>query len=383
MKSWYDGSTPKALLKPASRLYAQLQSRDRARKLARQIANRAELEALAHRPLIIALGNVNIGGTGKTPFAIALAELCRDAGLNTAFLSRGYGRRSKAKADLLAAEVTGAAARFGDEAALLYRQTGLPVAVANERMDGLRLLMEAMQEAQTYDCVICDDALQHYALPRDIEIGLVKESLGFGNGELLPAGPLRESKERLLACEYVAVNGTYRPQSPGNAADSYREIPAFLQGLVDPAKLLFARPQAVAFTQLATGQQKSLAEFAQFASEKAVLALAGIAHPNEFFRDLEAEGIPLAYRQAYADHHAYRAEDFSSASYDACDVIICTDKDRDKCLPFVDARWWSLSIALRLDSLSQRKLLQTIKARHKRLLSGDLGFVDRGIQQTT
>lgn len=254
---------------------------------------------------VIVVGNLTVGGSGKTPLVAHLvAELAR-AGWSPGIVSRGYGRRSRS---VIRVEPGGEASASGDEPLLLAEQSARPVAVGSDRPAAAALLLDDC------DVIVSDDGLQHYALGRDLEIAVIDGEVGLGNGRLLPAGPLREPARRLDEVDFVAVrNGAW----PG--AWRYAIRPAVARHLV-------------------TGESRALEAFAG----QAVHAVAGIGRPGRFFNDLEAVGLEPA-RHAFPDHHAFVVDDLA---FGDAQPVLMTAKDAVKCRAFADRRMWQVDTAV-------------------------------------
>lgn len=242
---------------------------------------------------VLVVGNVTVGGTGKTPLTIALVQRLRDAGWNPGVASRGYGRNDEATprwVDLRTAPADG-----GDEPVLIARRTGVRVRVDRDRVAAARALA-----AEGCDIVVCDDGLQHYRLRRDLEIEVIDGRRRYGNGRLLPAGPLREPAARGLRCDFRVVNG-------GSA------------GIGEWAMTL----RSGRAVPLDAGRPLPLSAFAGHR----VHAVAGIGNPARFFDMLRDQGIGVV-PHAFDDHHAYTAEDLRFGS----DLpLLMTEKDAVKC----------------------------------------------------
>jgi tetraacyldisaccharide 4'-kinase len=266
---------------------------------------------------VIVIGNVSVGGTGKTPLVIWLIEQLRAQGLRPAVVLRGYGG-SGASADT-AQRVTAQSdpAQVGDEAVLIQQRTRAPVAVGRDRVRAARLLLEA-----NVDVIVADDGLQHLRLGRDYEIAVVDASLGMGNGYLLPAGPLREPAERLCSVGAVVVNGVGAPRGlPAGAA------PAFDMHLIgEHLQPLSGEGEGMPLARL-TGQR--------------VHALAGIGNPQRFFAQLRASGIEVI-AHPFPDHHVYTPRELQFA--DGLPLLM-TEKDAVKCSRFAAPDRWYLPVA--------------------------------------
>jgi tetraacyldisaccharide 4'-kinase len=268
-----------------------------------------------HLPVpVIVAGNISVGGAGKTPLTIALAEGLRARGFKPGVVSRGYSGSARVPM-LLDAQPDPAI--VGDEPALIRSRTGAPVAIGADRVAASRLLLEA-----GVDVIIADDGLQHYALGRDVEICVVDGERRFGNQQLLPAGPLREPLVRLRTVDFIVCNGG-EPQSG--------EIPMRLAlrdavSLVDPTR------------------KRSLADFAG----TRVHAVAGIGNPPRFFKSLRGRGIGII-EHPFPDHHRYTATelDFGDGA-----PVLMTEKDAVKCRALAAGHWWSVPVSAVLpDSL--------------------------------
>ncbi len=251
---------------------------------------------------VVVVGNLSVGGTGKTPLVAWLAARLAQSGLRPGIVTRGY-RGSAGGARLVAPSDDAGA--VGDEALMLARRTGLPVAVGRARPAAARLLIEA-----GCDVIVSDDGLQHYALARDCEIVVIDGDRQFGNGWLLPAGPLRERPARLGQADAVVVNGAQ----------------------CEPGQFCM-RLEADRAVALRDGSAAGLDAF----KGVAVHALAGIAHPERFFRMLRARGIEVT-AHALDDHARLGAKDIRFADDKP---VLMTEKDAVKCGGFADERhWW-------------------------------------------
>ena len=249
---------------------------------------------------VVIVGNITVGGTGKTPLVVALAGELRQRGWSPGIVLRGYGG-SVAGPEIVAHSAD--PARFGDEAVLLARSGQTPVAVARKGVEGALLLV-----AQGgCDVVISDDGLQHWALSRDIEIVVIDGQRRLGNGRLLPAGPLREPADRLASVDHVVANGIAQPGELAMRVQGTRAIPLRSHGHAVP-----------------------LQEFAG----KRVHAVAGIGNPERFFTMLEGEGI-VVERHALPDHHVFEGQELTFA--DELPVFV-TEKDAVKCAAFAHER---------------------------------------------
>ena len=266
---------------------------------------------------VVVVGNISVGGTGKTPFAIALVRRLRMAGRTPGVASRGYGREDEGTPRWV--EAGDAAALAGDEPLLVARQTGAKVRVDRDRVAAARALVAA-----GCDVIVCDDGLQHYRLSRDVEVEVIDGRRRYGNAQLLPAGPLREPPARGKACDFRVVNlaGGETGASAHPAEPGFGEWPMRLRA-GDARPLLGGRPKPLA----------------AFAGQR-VHAVAGIGHPQRFFTMLREAGIAVV-PHAFPDHHRYEAEDFRFGS----DLpVLMTEKDAVKCEGLAGERFYAVPV---------------------------------------
>jgi tetraacyldisaccharide 4'-kinase len=255
---------------------------------------------------VIAIGNLTVGGSGKTPLAIHVAELLKSKRWSPAIVSRGYGGTVRAPRGVtLAADP----AEVGDEPVLMARRSGCPVWVGPERAAVVAALRQAHPDC---DVVILDDGLQHYALRRDIEVAVV-DARAFGNGFMLPAGPLREPKTRLWSVDAVIAHGT----------DKVKGYAMRLEG-EDVHRATDAR------------ERRALQSFAG----QRVHAVAGIGDPKRFFLYLAQRGVQVV-PHPFADHHPFRAPDLEFGD-DA--PVLMTEKDAVKCKRYARPQHWILPV---------------------------------------
>lgn len=268
---------------------------------------------------VLVIGNLIAGGAGKTPLVIALCQRLRAAGRTPGVASRGYGRSDEAVAHW--AEARSDPAQVGDEPVMIARNAQCPVRVDRDRVAGARALAQA-----GCDVVVCDDGLQHYPLARDIEIEVIDGGRRYGNGRLLPAGPLREPAARGAACEFRVVNLADAQAQARFDQASFGEWPMRLS----PGA---ARP-------LRRGCERPLSTF----SGQRVHAVAGIAEPRRFFEMLKAHGIAVV-PHAFPDHHAFVASDLRFGS----DLpLLMTEKDAVKCAAFAQEQHYSVPVQAQL-----------------------------------
>jgi len=272
---------------------------------------------------VVVIGNIYVGGTGKTPVVIATVQALRARGWTPGVVSRGYGVRIGPQPRVGQGELE--PADYGDEPALIAHATGAPVAVHPRRAPAVQALLRRHPQV---DVIVSDDGLQHLALARDVEIA-VQDERGIGNGRLLPAGPLREPAGRLDAVDAVITN------RPATLADAPPAAPGAGPRRAD------MRLQPDAARHLQSGARRPLAEFADPAAFPAVAAAAGIGNPERFFATLRAAGLRPAPCLALPDHYDYRRPPFDAVRADA---ILVTSKDAVKCRRLDDPRLWEVPV---------------------------------------
>lgn len=306
------------------------------------------------RPVIV-IGNISVGGTGKTPIVLWLAERLQARGRHPGIVSRGYrGKATHWPQDVHADSDPGL---VGDEPVLLAQRSGGIVVAAPDRVAAARRAIE-----RGADVILADDGLQHYRLQRDCELIVIDAQRRIGNGRLLPAGPLREPAGRLLQADALLL------KSADARAPLVRKPGA---GPIDDGpmpRIPFAITAAVAFS-LATGERKPLTAF----QGQPVHAVAGIGHPQAFFATLRAHGI-IVLEHALADHVTLNAGQLEFG--DALPVLV-TEKDAVKCRSFADAasakRLWAVVADADIAPAQAELLLATIEAaiaRNRALESG-------------
>ena len=304
----------------------------------RQKAYRVGLFRSTELPVpVVVVGNIFIGGTGKTPFVIWLAEVLRYAGFHPGVISRGYGSKGGNPQEVFPGSLP---KESGDEPLLIRLNAACPVVVGRKRVDAARFLLAQHPEV---DVIISDDGLQHYAMQRDIEIVLF-DGRGAGNGWLLPAGPLREPISRFR--DFTVVNSVNYP-APSNLIYS---PDIFLMQLVgDTAEMLMDRSKRVTLAELAEKARHDRLR---------IVAVAGIGNPNRFFvmlktASLDVQEFPLP------DHFDYAASPFGGID---ADIILITEKDAVKCARIdaiaKDARIWVVPVRARLDDGLEQKIVE-------------------------
>jgi tetraacyldisaccharide 4'-kinase len=305
LRQWYANSRANFILFLASGFYKGLQVCHRTLyKIGVLKTNKLQ------RPVIV-VGNFTAGGTGKTPFVIALVNTLKSMGWRPGVVSRGYGRDS---AMPISVESNSKPSDVGDEPLLIFKHTQVPVRVDSNRVAAAQALI-----ASGCNIIIADDGLQHYRLQRDIEIEIFDGERGYGNGLLIPAGPLRE---RPRACDFKIIS-TAKKTHEGNAADSF-----------------LMQMQLGAAYSLIQHIEKPLHSF----QEKNIIAIAGIGNPSRFFNAIKAAGI-ACQEQAMPDHHVFTQQDFqSNATY------LMTEKDAVKCISLNLPNVWVVPLHVVIDS---------------------------------
>ena len=284
---------------------------------------------------VIVVGNISVGGTGKTPFVIWLAGELTRMGYKVGIISRGYGGAKRNEALLVTPDSDPETA--GDEAVLLARRTGLPVAVCRDRAAAANLLCSRYP----MDALLSDDGLQHHHLPRDMEIVLLDGERGLGNGWLLPAGPLREAEFRLGEVDLMVIKRA--------AVDRFTWPGATYMHLA-----------VTTAVSLSDGLRVPLAEFAG----QSVYALAGIGHPQQFFDALGAAGLRVDGR-ALSDHAHLTPAD---VQFPGKWPVFMTEKDAVKCRSMALTRHWYVEATADFSAADRALILErverAIKARH-------------------
>lgn len=302
LTAWQKQGLLAQLLRPLSWLYGAWRMQERWHTVRGEARKR-----LLPVPVVV-IGNLYIGGTGKTPLTMTLVKALRKRGWTPGVVSRGYKSRATAPRVVLP---TGKADEFGDEPLLLAQATGAPVVVGRNRLAAARLLLNLHPRT---DIILADDGLQHKGLPRDLEIALVHHR-GFGNGLLLPAGPLRDPPQRLAQVDAVVFHD--QPDMPRPAIRVYspffsmRTGPGPIYALKDPERV-------VNLSELASEQTRHKLH---------VIAMCGIGAPERFFAMLQAHGLVFD-RIALPDHYEFHDNPLAGRAFD---VALITEKDAVKC----------------------------------------------------
>lgn len=326
-RAWYEGHPWLFLLWPFSLLFHGLAA-------ARRKRQSAGAKRLGKQPVIV-IGNITVGGAGKTALLIALALELKQRKFSPGIVSRGYGASSGSFPLNVMADSD--PDECGDEPVLIAASTGCPVVIDPDRPAAVAHLLAEHQ----VNIVLSDDGLQHYRLHRDIEIAVVDGARLFGNGLPLPAGPLREPRQRLHEVDFVVVNGE-------PAEELELPVPPY-QATMEPHSLI----------NLASGEERSFAG-APFHVGHTLQLVSGIGNPERFYALMENLPYPLA-RIEFPDHHKFIAEDFAGERVDIHQPIVMTEKDAVKCRRFATANFWALRAEMKLPPAFVKDLLKRIR----------------------
>jgi tetraacyldisaccharide 4'-kinase len=326
MRAWMRRGMLASALWPVSLLFRLLAA-------VRRALYRAGVLSTTRLPVpVIVVGNIFVGGTGKTPFTIWLVGQLRRAGFVPGVISRGYGAQNDQPIEVTQ---TSSPASVGDEPALMARRAQCPVMVARNRVAAAQALLAAHPEV---NLIISDDGLQHYALQRDIEIVLCDER-GNGNGWMLPAGPLREPASRRR--DFTVINGTHLPADI--SPQSMR-----MQLVGDIAERLSDRSQSMALSAISASR---------------IVAAAGIGNPSRFFSMLRNAGLTIE-ELPLPDHYDFAGNPFASVQ---ADVILITEKDAVKCMQLEtmknDPRLWVVPVTARIDRALSERIVEKCRGR--------------------
>jgi tetraacyldisaccharide 4'-kinase len=328
---WYGGAPTSILLLPLAWLYGAVMA---ARRV---FYEQGWLPSYRiHRPVIV-VGNLTVGGTGKTPFVAWLAEKLTERGLRVGILSRGYGSENVTGPRVV--ETSSSWQQVGDEPLLLRQRTGCDVVVCADRAAGAELLVQ-----RGADVIVADDGLQHLRLARDVEIVVIDGARGFGNRRLLPAGPLREPSSRAALANIVVING--RPEHASITRLALpRDLPPVQMTLFAGRVLPVAGGRADRALESFRGQR--------------VHAVAGIGNPWRFFADLRGRGLDIV-EHAFPDHHPFTAADLD---FGDAQPVLMTEKDAVKCRSFADARLWHVPVTARFSDAHSAEMIEKISAK--------------------
>ncbi len=304
---WYQKHILSYFLWPLSLLYRVIIA-------GRSYLYRKKIKKTIHFPVpVIIIGNITVGGTGKTPLVISIAKWLVQQGWRPGIVSRGY--RGRVNKNQVQEVLASSDPRWvGDEAVLLVQSTGCPMFIGKNRVAAVTALLNQ----SNCNIVLSDDGLQHLALGREIEIAVIDGQRRFGNGFCLPAGPLREPISRLKTVDFRITNG----EAEGNEWPTQLKQGEIYQ-ITDPSRIF--KPEMV--------------------QGKIIHAVAGIGHPQRFFNSLTVLGLTII-PHAYPDHYQFQAKDLNFGP-DAW--VIMTEKDAVKCRSFADERHWCLPVTSSLD----------------------------------
>lgn len=320
---WYKDAFLGILLLPLAYVFSDIV------RLRRFLYRKGVLKSQTLPVPVVVVGNITLGGTGKTPLIIWLSGLLEKSGYKPGIISRGYGGQAETWPQVVTAASD--VRQVGDEPVLIARQTGLPVVVGPLRVEAAKKLLDE------FDCnlVLSDDGMQHYKLNRDIEIAVVDGERRFGNGYCLPAGPLREPLDRLGSVDFVVVNG-----------EKYADHEYAMQLLGDVA------------VNLSTGERKALQNFSGLDCH----ALAGIGNPERFFKLLESFGISCA-THSFPDHYPFTKADIE---FGDDKLVLMTEKDAVKCSRFAGQRHWAVPVTALPEPDFGQAFLNLLNKKHDR-----------------
>ncbi|MDO4697813.1 MAG: tetraacyldisaccharide 4'-kinase [Pasteurellaceae bacterium] len=320
MKIWQSINLFTFLLAPFSLLFWSIS------QLRRALYQAKILKSYRSPIPVLIVGNISVGGNGKTPVVVWLVEQLQQRGVKVGVISRGYGGKNKQFPQLVTAESS--PEQMGDEPVLIAQRTHAPVAISPNRQQSIELLLSQFE----LDLIIADDGLQHYALERDMEWVVVDGVRRFGNGFVLPAGGLRELPSRLKSVQAVICNG----------------------GIAKQGEHLMML-EATKVINLKTGEQKAISDFAS----QEVIALAGIGYPPRFFKMLQEFKMNVVESHSFADHQPYSLEVIQPLQKGDLPLLM-TEKDAVKCYGFAQENWWYVPVFAKFEPNSPPCLLQPI-----------------------
>ena len=318
--AWYGKTGLTLLLRPLSWLFVGLSS-------LRRFAYRSGFKKSTRLPVpVVIVGNLTVGGTGKTPLVIWLANYLKRNGYKPGIISRGYGGQAHNWPQQVRPDADPVV--VGDEAVLISRRTNCPMAVGPDRVAA----GQALLKYSDCDVLLSDDGLQHYALKRDVEILVIDGIRRFGNGFCLPAGPLRECVSRQHEVDYKITSGiAAQGEYPMKYVDAFA-------------------------VNLKNGERQPLKSF----SGQKIFAIAGIGNPDRFFNYLRSQGLRIDCR-AFPDHFAYTATSIPSADNT---IVLMTEKDAVKCRRFAGDNWWYVHSEVELPDEFAMQLLNLLGKFH-------------------
>lgn len=335
-RMWYSQSAPLWLV-PLSLLYGLTMS---VRGLFYRLGLRHRIKVSV--PVVV-VGNLTVGGTGKTPLVAWLSSHLAACGMRVGIVSRGYGGKARG---VTRVTVHSRASEVGDEPLLLARRAAATVFIGKDRVAAAQAAVK-----DGADVVVCDDGLQHLALVRQCEIVVIDGQRGFGNGSVLPRGPLRESPRRLRRVNAVVLNGAIT--APGF------QLPRFVTGTRFDMQMRPGDARPVA----GGGALRSLSSF----RGAGVHAVAAIGNPQRFFDMLRYAGLTV-YEHPFADHHPFKSGDLNFG--DGLPVLM-TEKDAVKCAAFADERCWYVPVTAEFAEAEAAALIDLVLARIKAFKTGN------------
>ena len=338
-KVWYEGGKGKYALLPLSGLYCAVNSyqrwkyrhctkNDTENNTQHNIQNKKKALPCP----VIVVGNITVGGTGKTPLTVYLVNLLQQAGYKPAIITRGYGGKATSWPQSVTLESD--AQLVGDEAVLMATRTNVAVYAGSDRMESIQQIIK-MHEC---DVIVSDDGMQHYKMPRDMQIAVIDGERLLGNGLCLPAGPLREKKERLRKCDFIIINSS---QVPKKIENNLMGLPYVEMNLKGDSLL-----------NLNTSQLRPLDDF----SQREVHAVTGIGNPLRFYKTLEQASLRLI-THSFPDHYDFKPSDIQ---FDDELPIVMTEKDAVKCRKFASGNVWYLPVTARLREGFDERFLTTL-----------------------
>lgn len=315
-KAWYGKNKWTQVFRPVLPLVSYLVAKKR-----RQFLADTDKHKQVNVPVIV-VGNISVGGTGKSPMVLALIEALKLAGYYPGIVSRGYGVSA---ANPIRVTPESLANECGDEPVMLVRRSRCPMVICQNRVDAINVLLEDKR----VDLVISDDGMQHYAMARDIELLMLDAKRGLGNGALLPVGPLREPASRVLEVDYVISLVSEKTQPDlERKKQEIRELLLSYQGIdnaeILDSKLIPASVSPQSLVNLKTGEHVALEVLKSF---KQCSLVAGIGNPERFLNTLLEAGLPSGYTTSwFGDHHKFSADDVAQDN-----PVVMTEKDAVKC----------------------------------------------------
>lgn len=319
-QAWYERGGLTQVLRPLSWLFVSVAS-------IRRFLYRSKILKPVSLPIpVIIVGNITVGGTGKTPLVIWIANYLKQAGYKPGIISRGYGGKASSWPQQVRPDAD--PVMVGDEAVVISRRTNCAMAVGPSRIEDCQALLKYAD----IDVIISDDGLQHYALDRTVEIAVIDGIRRFGNGFCLPAGPLRELRSRLDSVDCRITNGV---AAQGEIAMRYHAEHAI---------------------NLVSGEVRQISDF----KNQPVNAIAGIGNPDRFFNFIRANGIRSNTR-AFPDHHYYIPDDIG---FPDSEVLFMTEKDAVKCQRFARDNWWYIPVDAVLPDDFGVHLIHLLEERH-------------------